>query len=115
VKYAILEDNGKLSVFLKAEKSPPTGEDFHLKPVDGGIAHEIIIDGEVVEENLTLMGKDNKWLSKQLRKENTAVQSTANTSKHQKQMVTVQPRPKRSGLLSFGICYASRPARNLFT
>lgn len=71
VKYAILEDNGKLSVFLKAEKSPPTGEDFHLTPIDGGIAHEIIIDGEVVEENLTLMGKDNKWLSKQLGKENT--------------------------------------------
>lgn len=68
VKYAILEDNGKLSVFLKAEKSPPTGEDLNLSPVDGGIAHEIIIDGEVVEENLTLTGKDKRWLTAQLRK-----------------------------------------------
>ena len=66
VKYAILEDNGKLSVFLKSEKSPPTGEELNLSTVDGGIAHEIIIDGEVVEENLTLMGKDSQWLKLQL-------------------------------------------------
>jgi len=66
VKYAILEDNGKLSVFLKAEKSPPTGENLNITPVDGGIAHEIIIDGEIVEENLTLMGKDRQWLNNQL-------------------------------------------------
>ncbi len=70
VKYAILEDNGKLSVFLKAEKSPPTGEAFNLTTVDGGIAHEIIIDGEVVEENLTLLNKDLSWLTSLLANEN---------------------------------------------
>lgn len=71
VKYAILEDNGKLSVFLKAEKSPPTGEELNLHPTDGGIAHELIIDGEVVEENLAMMGKDEKWLDNQLASRHT--------------------------------------------
>ena len=66
VKYAILEDNGKLSVFLKTENSPPTGQDLHIHPADSGIAHEIIIDGEIVEENLTLMGKDEEWLQARL-------------------------------------------------
>ncbi len=66
VKYAILEDNGKLSVFLKAEKSPPTAADLKLALVDGGIAHELVIDGEVVEENLTLLGKDRAWLDGEL-------------------------------------------------
>ena len=73
VKYAILEDNGKLYVFLKAEKSPPTGKDLKIHSVDGGIAHEIVIDGEIVEENLALMGKDTHWLRKLLAKENTSL------------------------------------------
>lgn len=66
VKYAILEDNGKLSVFLKAEKSPPTAIDMGISSVDGGIAHEIIIDGKIMEENLTLLQKDKTWLFKEL-------------------------------------------------
>lgn len=66
VKYAILEDNGKLTVFLKAEKSPPTTKDLGLPPADSGIAHEIIIDGEIVEQNLTLLQKDKNWLFKEL-------------------------------------------------
>ena len=74
VKYAILEDNGKLSVFLKAENAPPTGQDLHITQTDPGIAHEIIIDGEIVEENLTLMGKDAQWLQSQLDNDNTALE-----------------------------------------
>ncbi len=74
VKYAILEDNGKLSVFLKGEKSPPTAEQMKVRLVDGGIAHELIIDGEVVEKNLTLLGKDKAWLHTQLQCRHTTQQ-----------------------------------------
>lgn len=66
VKYAILEDNGKLSVFLKVEKSPPTAKDLELTPPDSGIAHEIVIDGEIVEQNLILLQKDKDWLFREL-------------------------------------------------
>lgn len=66
VKYAILEDNGKLSVFLKTEKSPPTAADLGLTSADSGIAHEVVIDGEIVEQNLTLLQKDKTWLFKEL-------------------------------------------------
>ncbi len=69
VKYAILEDNGKLSVFLTAEASPPTSSDMAclgIQPAEKGIAHELIIDGEIVEENLRLLGKDKTWLFREL-------------------------------------------------
>ncbi len=53
VEYAILEENGKLSVFEK-DKSP--------------LAHALIIDGEVVRSNLDLVSKDEKWLLSYLKK-----------------------------------------------
>lgn len=53
VDYAILEENGKLSVFEK-DKSP--------------LAHALIIDGEVVRSNLDLVSKDEKWLLSYLKK-----------------------------------------------
>ena len=53
VEYAILEENGKLSVFEK-DKQP--------------LAHALIIDGEVVRSNLDLVSKDEKWLLSYLKK-----------------------------------------------
>lgn len=53
VEYAILEENGKLSVFEK-DKSP--------------LAHALIIDGKVVRSNLDLVSKDEKWLLSYLKK-----------------------------------------------
>ena len=53
VEYAILEENGKLSVFEK-DKSP--------------LAHALIIDGEMVRSNLDLVSKDEKWLLSYLKK-----------------------------------------------
>lgn len=55
VDYAILEQNGKLSV-LKKEKDR--------------LAHTLIIDGEVNERALSALGYDKEWLSKNLNKKN---------------------------------------------
>lgn len=66
VKYAILEDNGKLSVFLKAEKSPPNAADLGLSPPDAGIAHALVVDGEIVKRELERIGRDETWLFREL-------------------------------------------------
>lgn len=50
VEYAILEQNGKLSLFK----------------ADDGLAHPLIVDGKVDERNLKKMGLNKKWLRKQL-------------------------------------------------
>ncbi|MBQ5354402.1 MAG: DUF421 domain-containing protein [Clostridia bacterium] len=62
VEYAILEDNGRLSVFPSAYKSPLTPEDMNLKKQESGIAHVCLLDGKILETNLSLAG----WTRKQL-------------------------------------------------
>lgn len=68
VEYAILEENGKLSVFLKAEKRPATVEELHISPIDGGIAHPIIIDGERSPVNMALAHIGEKEIERELSK-----------------------------------------------
>jgi uncharacterized membrane protein YcaP (DUF421 family) len=70
VEYAILEENGKLSVFTKREKNNFTPADAGLKPEENGIAHAVIIDGSVSDINLALAQKDRRWLDKYLKENN---------------------------------------------
>ena len=70
VDYAILEQNGQMSVFLKSDKQPLTKEDANLKKKDEGICHGVIIDGEVNENGLGLSGKSESWLNKYVRTHN---------------------------------------------
>ncbi|MBE6674785.1 MAG: DUF421 domain-containing protein [Ruminococcaceae bacterium] len=49
VEYAILEENGKLSVFLKEKEGC-------------GLTHAIIVDGDINETNLRYANKDKRWL-----------------------------------------------------
>ena len=51
VGYAILEQNGTLSV---------------LKKSDGQIAHSIVIDGEIIKDTLLPLGYNEKWLERKL-------------------------------------------------
>ncbi|MBQ3064451.1 MAG: DUF421 domain-containing protein [Clostridia bacterium] len=66
VDYAILEQNGKISIILKKEASPPTAKDLHLIWKENGILHALIEDGHVSDYNLTLLGHDRAWLTKKL-------------------------------------------------
>ncbi len=67
VEYAILEDNGKLSVIKKASVSPATPNDIGLKIKERGIAHPLIICGTVSEAGLKMAGKTDGWLKSELR------------------------------------------------
>lgn len=69
IEYAILEENGKLSVFPKADKLPVTMYDMNLSATETGIAHSVIIDGEISDANLKLAHKNEKWLLKILEEE----------------------------------------------
>ncbi len=66
VDYAILEQNGQLSVFLKSENQPVTLEDLNINKESCGISHAIIVDGDINESNLMCSQKDLKWLNKYL-------------------------------------------------
>ena len=68
VAYAILEKNGQMSLILKEEHRPVTLSDLSKTPKREGMMHLIISDGEINEYNLTLLGRDEAWLSALLQK-----------------------------------------------
>lgn len=68
VDYAILETSGKISVILKPEKRNTITEDFNINPDFEGITYDLVLDGTIMFENLQKIGKDYKWLTKQVEK-----------------------------------------------
>jgi len=64
VEYAILEQNGKLSVAKKAKYQPLTREDLGLSVKEKGIAHPVIVDGRINKGSLSFAEKDINWLNK---------------------------------------------------
>ena len=67
IKTVIFEHNGKLSVLPKAENRPVTPKDLKISTKPTCIGVEIIMDGRVMGENLSRIGRDEKWLEKQLK------------------------------------------------
>ncbi|MFT9056176.1 MAG: DUF421 domain-containing protein [Ethanoligenens sp.] len=63
VAIAVLETNGKLSVFPTCAKSPVTAEMLRVPcPPDGGLPTTLICDGKLLPESLRSTGKDMDWL-----------------------------------------------------
>ncbi len=68
VEFAILENNGELSVFPKAHKRPTTPEDFNMTPQYEGPPLTLIMDGKLFKNNLQEGHKDIHWLKRELKK-----------------------------------------------
>ncbi len=67
IQTAIFEHNGKLSILPKPEARPLEPADLDL-PVDGdSVGVELIMDGRTVSNNLTRVGRDERWLDKKLK------------------------------------------------
>lgn len=66
IDYAILEQNGKLSIIAKKEASPPTSKDLNIILKETGIMHVLIEDGYINDYNLKLLHRDRAWLSRYL-------------------------------------------------
>ncbi len=68
VEFAILESNGQLSVVPKASKRCVTPEDLNLKVKYEAPATELIIDGDIINENLSRVNLDKSMLEVELNK-----------------------------------------------
>lgn len=66
VAWAVLETNGKLSVFPTSDNKPVTSGMMNLSPPDGSLPDTIISDGTVLEQTLQQTGHDTMWLQNQL-------------------------------------------------
>ncbi len=69
INYAIMEPSGKISFLPKAKYTPATPNDMKLKVSESGLAANLIIDGNVMKDNLKVIGHDEEWLLKRLKKE----------------------------------------------
>ena len=67
IQTAIFEHNGKLSILPKADHRPTTPKDLNIWVKSSQIGTEIIMDGRVMGENLSRMGRNEAWLNKQLK------------------------------------------------
>lgn len=70
VEFAIMESSGEINVILVSEKQPLTPKHLGLQPGSIKEPHEVIMDGEVMEEPLRLSGKSAAWLKRELNKNN---------------------------------------------
>ncbi len=68
VEYAILETSGQITVIPKPEKRNVVIKDFNIEPEYEGISYDLVIDGVIMKDNLKKLGKDEKWLEKQVAK-----------------------------------------------
>lgn len=66
IDYAILEANGKLSVIPKAEYKNATVQQLNLPYVNSGIAHPVVINGELNTKSIAESGKTSEWVLKTL-------------------------------------------------
>ena len=62
VYYAILEQNGQLSVILRKEHQQPTVSEMGLSVKESGIAHAVVVDGKVKAQELSASGQTRRWL-----------------------------------------------------
>ena len=76
VQYAILETNGELSVFEYPEFRPADAQTAGLSPQPQHLPYTLIADGYLYRENLKLMGRDERWLQKELSKHHATQKTT---------------------------------------
>lgn len=66
VDYAIMEVSGKVTFLLKAEEDNLTPRDMNINALDSGLMANLIMDGNIMNNNLKAFGKDKKWLLKKI-------------------------------------------------
>ena len=67
VEFAILEANGKISFLPKGEYKNVNIKDMNLKIEKQGLCANVIIDGNIMDDNLINIGKDTEWLLHELK------------------------------------------------
>lgn len=68
VAYAIIEQDGRLTVIPKAENRALSPKDININVEHDELSHIIIAGGVINEHGLSVTGKSRKWLDGQLEK-----------------------------------------------
>lgn len=66
VDYAILEENGKMSIIPKNAHRQPDKADLNIKCKDSGLMHVLVSDKKPNSHTLSIIGKDEAWLKRKI-------------------------------------------------
>lgn len=69
VQFAILENDGQLSVMPKPDYQPVTHKNMFQKEEPPMIPMELVVDGQIIYENLRRLERSGKWLLEEVRKQ----------------------------------------------
>ena len=73
IKYAILEQNGTISVIQRAKYRQPNAEQLHLNPKETGLFHIVIEQGSINKHGLSSLNITENHVSKELFRRNLTV------------------------------------------
>lgn len=68
IDYAILEENGKMSIIPKNMYRQPDKSDLNIQCKDSGVMHVLISDKHPNSHTLSIIGKDRDWLKRKIEK-----------------------------------------------
>ena len=66
VEFAVMEDTGDISVFMKSDKKPVAAHDLGIKTAPLTEPQTVILDGNILPEPLASLGFNTEWLGIQL-------------------------------------------------
>jgi uncharacterized membrane protein YcaP (DUF421 family) len=75
VEFALLEPTGDLSVMLKKENQPLTPKDVNLTVASVKEPQTVIMDGEILDEPLSTIGRSRSWLKTELEKQGATIEN----------------------------------------
>lgn len=75
VDYAIIEQNGKMTVVSKAAYERPTRKDLGINAQNRGLCHIIVSDGIINRHGLDFVKKNESWVKQTLKKEKTKLEN----------------------------------------
>ena len=74
VETAVMEVSGKVTFLLKSEYEPLTPNDVNIKTTKERLTANLIMDGNIMDNNLKAIGKDRTWLFRKLRRSGYKIQ-----------------------------------------
>ena len=70
VEYAVMESSGKVTFLLKSENEPVTLSDLSIEKPKESLTANLVMDGNIMDNNLKSVGKNRKWLMKKINENN---------------------------------------------
>lgn len=75
VEFAVLEPAGDLSVLLKKENQPLSAKDLGVAVAPVKEPQTVIMDGEILDEPLSTIGRNRGWLKTELEKQGVTIEN----------------------------------------